>query len=228
MFDTQFMHLVLRLLLTAFLGGIIGLERSAGDRPAGLRTHVLVATGSALLMIVSIYGIDGHPLNRDPSRIASQVVTGVGFLGAGTILHEGLTVKGLATAASVWMVSAIGLTVGCGMLGLGVVATIVSLITLMAIRGIEKKVLPSGRNVKVKLAIVCESNPDSMMDVMDYFSRHNVKTRVLDMASRPEEQTLRIVVNAKISKYENANEILDGLLQLRAVKKIKNLSNMEE
>ena len=69
MFDTQFMHLVLRLLLTAFLGGIIGLERSAGDRPAGLRTHVLVATGSALLMIVSIYGIDGHPLNRDPSRI---------------------------------------------------------------------------------------------------------------------------------------------------------------
>ena len=218
MFDTQFMHLVLRLLLTAFLGGIIGLERSAGDRPAGLRTHVLVATGSALLMIVSIYGIDGHPLNRDPSRIASQVVTGVGFLGAGTILHEGLTVKGLTTAASVWMVSAIGLTVGCGMLGLGVVATIVSLITLMAIRGIEKKVLPSGRNV----------NPDSMMDVMDYFSRHNVKTRVLDMASRPEEQTLRIVVNAKISKYENANEILDGLLQLRAVKKIKNLSNMEE
>ena len=217
MFDTQFMHLVLRLLLTAFLGGIIGLERSAGDRPAGLRTHVLVATGSALLMIVSIYGIDGHPLNRDPSRIASQVVTGVGFLGAGTILHEGLTVKGLTTAASVWMVSAIGLTVGCGMLGLGVVATIVSLITLMAIRGIEKKVLPSG-----------ESNPDSMMDVMDYFSRHNVKTRVLDMASRPEEQTLRIVVNAKISKYENANEILDGLLQLRAVKKIKNLSNMEE
>lgn len=210
MFDTQFMHLVLRLLLTAFLGGIIGLERSAGDRPAGLRTHVLVATGSALLMI------------------ASQVVTGVGFLGAGTILHEGLTVKGLTTAASVWMVSAIGLTVGCGMLGLGVVATIVSLITLMAIRGIEKKVLPSGRNVKVKLAIVCESNPDSMMDVMDYFSRHNVKTRVLDMASRPEEQTLRIVVNAKISKYENANEILDGLLQLRAVKKIKNLSNMEE
>ncbi|MEF2780236.1 hypothetical protein [Acidaminococcus intestini] len=82
--------------------------------------------------------------------------------------------------------------------------------------------------MKVKLAIVCESNPDSMMDVMDYFSRHNVKTRVLDMASRPEEQTLRIVVNAKISKYENANEILDGLLQLRAVKKIKNLSNMEE
>ena len=80
---------------------------------------MLVATGSALLMIVSIYGIDGHPLNRDPSRIASQVVTGVGFLGAGTILHEGLTVKGLTTAASVWMVSAIGLTVGCGMLGLG-------------------------------------------------------------------------------------------------------------
>ena len=229
MFDTQFMHLVLRLLLTAFLGGIIGLERSAGDRPAGLRTHVLVATGSALLMIVSIYGIDGHPLNRDPSRIASQVVTGVGFLGAGTILHEGLTVKGLTTAASVWMVSAIGLTVGCGMLVWGVVATIVSLITLMAIRGIEKNGPSFGTQCESKARHrLWRDNPDSMMDVMDYFSRHNVKTRVLDMASRPEEQTLRIVVNAKISKYENANEILDGLLQLRAVKKIKNLSNMEE
>ena len=167
MFDTQFMHLVLRLLLTAFLGGIIGLERSAGDRPAGRQDPACAGSGNGQ-PACDDYGFhlwyDGHPLNRDPSRIASKVVTGVGFLGAGTILHEGLTVKGLTTAASVWMVSAIGLTVGCGMLGLGVVATIVSLITLMAIRGIEKKVLPSGRNVKVKLAIVCESIPDSMMD----------------------------------------------------------------
>mgnify|MGYP000609298688 CR=1 FL=1 len=113
-------QMTLRILLAAFLGGLIGLERSSGDRPAGLRTHVLVATGSALLMVVSIYGIDGHPpVPGDPSRIASQVVSGIGFLGAGTILHEGLTVKGLTTAASLWIVSAIGLTVGCGMLAWG-------------------------------------------------------------------------------------------------------------
>lgn len=136
-------QLTLRILMAAFLGGLIGLERSSGDRPAGLRTHVLVATGSALLMVVSIYGIDGHPQARDPSRIASQVVSGIGFLGAGTILHEGLTVKGLTTAASLWIVSAIGLTVGCGMLALGIFATGITLVTLILIRGLEKKVAPS-------------------------------------------------------------------------------------
>ena len=120
-------QMTLRILLAAFLGGLIGLERSSGDRPAGLRTHVLVATGSALLMVVSIYGIDGYPQYRDPSRIASQVVSGIGFLGAGTILHEGLTVKGLTTAASLWIVSAIGLTVGCGMLAVGIFTTVITL-----------------------------------------------------------------------------------------------------
>jgi putative Mg2+ transporter-C (MgtC) family protein len=179
-------------------------------------------------MIVSIYGIDGHPQYRDPSRIASQVVSGIGFLGAGTILHEGMTVKGLTTAASLWIVSAIGLTVGCGMLSLGVVATVITLITLMAIRGLEKKVLPSGRAVKMKLAITSNNNPDSMMDIMDYLQAHNVKTRVLDMSNNPEEKTLRILISAKISRYDNANDIIDGLHHLKAVKSVKDINSIKD
>ncbi|MDD6570609.1 MAG: MgtC/SapB family protein, partial [Acidaminococcus sp.] len=190
--DTLLAQLTLRILLAAFLGGLIGLERSAGDRPAGLRTHVLVATGSALLMVISIYGSDGYTQTRDPSRIASQVVSGIGFLGAGTILHEGLTVKGLTTAASLWIVSAIGLTVGCGMLALGIFATVITLVTLILIRGLEKKVLPVGRSTKCVLHVAVNKNPDSMMEVMDYLQERNIKTRILGMRNDPQRNVLEV------------------------------------
>ena len=107
--------MILRLLLATVLGGAVGIERGGGDRPAGFRTHILVCTGSALIMLVSMYGFDdtyvsgiSNANNRDSARIAAQVVSGIGFLGAGTIMHEGVTVRGLTTAASLWMVSAIG------------------------------------------------------------------------------------------------------------------------
>ena len=115
-------EMLIRLLLAAFLGGIVGIERGSGDRPAGFRTHILVCAGAALFMLVSMYGYDDYPMhgeefprNRDSSRIAAQVVSGIGFLGAGTIMHEGVTVRGLTTAASLWMISAIGLAAGAGM-----------------------------------------------------------------------------------------------------------------
>ena len=99
--------MILRLLLATVLGGAVGIERGSGDRPAGFRTHILVCTGSALIMLVSMYGFDdtyvsgiSNANNRDSARIAAQVVSGIGFLGAGTIMHEGVTVRGLTTAAS--------------------------------------------------------------------------------------------------------------------------------
>lgn len=213
-------QLTLRILMAAFLGGLIGLERSSGDRPAGLRTHVLVATGSALLMVVSIYGIDGHPQARDPSRIASQVVSGIGFLGAGTILHEGLTVKGLTTAASLWIVSAIGLTVGCGMMALGIFATGITLITLILIRGLEKKVLPVGKPTRCKLHVILSKNPDSMMDVMEYLQERNIKTRILGIRNDPQRSVIEVDLSVKIGKYYNANAIISGLENAEAVKKV--------
>ena len=214
-------QLTLRILMAAFLGGLIGLERSSGDRPAGLRTHVLVATGSALLMVVSIYGIDGHPQARDPSRIASQVVSGIGFLGAGTILHEGLTVKGLTTAASLWIVSAIGLTVGCGMMALGIFATGIALITLILIRGLEKKVLPAGKSTRCKLHVILSKDPDSMMDVMEYLQERNIKTRILGIRNEPQRNVIEVDLSVKIGKYYNANAIISGLQDTKAVKKVE-------
>jgi len=128
---------ILRLFIAALLGGAIGLEREYRAKEAGFRTHFLVALGSALFMIISQYGF-GTVLSElgkasfDPSRIASQVVTGIGFIGAGTIIFQKHVVRGLTTAAGLWVTSAIGLTCGAGMYMLATTATILVLICLEA------------------------------------------------------------------------------------------------
>lgn len=117
--------------LSAFLSGLIGLERGARNKPAGFRTHLLVAMGSTLIMLISIHMAFLYPKSGvDPSRIASNVVAGLGFLGAGTIMRFGGNVHGLTTAASLWAVGAIGLAVGCNYYSAAIQATIAVLIAL--------------------------------------------------------------------------------------------------
>jgi putative Mg2+ transporter-C (MgtC) family protein len=123
-------ELVLRVTLAFVLGGVIGYEREIIQRPAGLRTHMLVAAGSAAFTVVSIYGFAGEGTVRDPARVAAQVVTGVGFLGAGTIWRTSSTVRGLTTAASIWLVAAIGMLSGTGLYLLAVFTTLCGFATL--------------------------------------------------------------------------------------------------
>ncbi len=133
-------ELVLRLLLAAALGGAIGMERELRERGAGLRTHLLVAVGSALFTLVSAYGWrDFHFSNAsgvgfDPTRIAAQIVTGVGFLGAGAIIRQGRAVRGLTTAATLWVVAAIGMAAGAGYYAAAVAATALVLVGLWPLR----------------------------------------------------------------------------------------------
>jgi putative Mg2+ transporter-C (MgtC) family protein len=115
-------EMILRLVLATVLGGIIGFQREWSGKEAGLRTHILICTGAALFTVVSRYGFPGS----DPARIAAGIVTGIGFLGAGVILHRGGgEVKGLTTAATIWAVAAIGLAAGAGLYLIAAVATIV-------------------------------------------------------------------------------------------------------
>jgi putative Mg2+ transporter-C (MgtC) family protein len=134
--DTQ---VVFRLFLAAALGGIIGFEREKHNRRmAGFRTHILVSIGSSLIMLVSIYIFEIYAGKApvDPSRIAAGVVTGIGFLGAGTIIRSGESVRGLTTAASLWTVSGIGLAVGCGFYIAGWATAIIAFATLYLLRKI--------------------------------------------------------------------------------------------
>jgi putative Mg2+ transporter-C (MgtC) family protein len=131
---------LLRLALAAALGAAVGLERELREREAGLRTHLLVSLGSALFTIASAYGfrdflVEGGALVRtDPTRIAAQIVTGIGFLGAGAIIRQGLSVRGLTTAATLWVVAAIGLTTGAGYYSAAVITTALVLISLWPLR----------------------------------------------------------------------------------------------
>ena len=124
------LELMLRVVLAFVLGGVIGYEREMIERPAGLRTHMLVAAGSAAFTVVSVFGFVGEGTVRDPARVAAQIVTGVGFLGAGTIWRTSSTVRGLTTAASIWLVAAIGMLAGGGMYLLAVFTTLCGFATL--------------------------------------------------------------------------------------------------
>lgn len=135
-------ELVLRLLLAAALGSVIGLERERLQWAAGLRTHMLVSVGSALIMIVSAYGFSatlGPHVVLDPSRVAAQVVSGIGFLGAGSIILRNEAVKGLTTAASVWAVAGVGLAAGAGLYTAAVAATVIILAILAGLKPLEER-----------------------------------------------------------------------------------------
>jgi putative Mg2+ transporter-C (MgtC) family protein len=132
--------IVLRLTIAAALGAAVGLERELRDREAGMRTHLLVALGSCLFTLVSAYGFHdflangGNVVRADPSRIAAQIVTGIGFLGAGAIIREGLSVRGLTTAGSLWVVAAAGMAAGAGFYLAAVAATALTLVALGPLR----------------------------------------------------------------------------------------------
>ena len=133
-------QIISRLTLTVVLSGMIGLERQIKRRNAGLRTHILLALGSCLIMLTSLYVFDIYKdvTKLDPTRIAAGVITGIGFLGAGTIIRDNEGVRGLTTAASLWVVSGIGLAVGCGFQNAAVYSTVLTLIVLFVLRYVEE------------------------------------------------------------------------------------------
>ncbi len=143
--STESFWLVFRILVAAGFGGILGLEREIHGRAAGFRTHLLVSAGAALFMILSTniatFGVNvspGFTRITDPGRIAAQIVTGIGFLGAGVILKEGLTVRGLTTAACLWIAAAVGMAAGAGLYLIGALTTLIALFALVVLRHLER------------------------------------------------------------------------------------------
>lgn len=135
-------QIIIRLIVSVLVSGLIGLERQLHRRAAGLRTHILVCVGSTLIMLTSLYIFDIYKdkIAVDPSRIAAGVITGIGFLGAGTIIRYGEEIRGLTTAASLWVVAALGLAVGCGFYVAAIATTVIVLLTLMFLRRLENKI----------------------------------------------------------------------------------------
>jgi putative Mg2+ transporter-C (MgtC) family protein len=173
------MDMVIRLSLGFLAGAIIGLERTSRHQVAGLRTHILIATGATLLMLLSIWLPQEFQSmkNGDPGRIAAQVVSGIGFLGAGAMIRLGNNIKGLTTAASLWLMAAIGMAIGAGMFLAAGIAVVITLITLIGLGVFEKRFFPAERNKLLEITFN-SNNPDTkeILQIVQSF-----EVRVLSM-----------------------------------------------
>lgn len=206
--------------LAILLGASIGFEREKQGKSAGLRTHALVSLGAALFTMVSIYGfssVNGMP--RDPARVAAQVVSGVGFLGAGTIMHEGLTVRGLTTAASLWTTAGIGMAIGSGMVLAALAGTIMVQVVLVFMFRIEKRYFPHEEAV---LRLKAIDRPGLLGEVATVIGRFQMNIVATDINVDREDSTVTIEI---IIGHENADyvarapyaEILQNVLALSGV-----------
>jgi putative Mg2+ transporter-C (MgtC) family protein len=166
---------LLRVGVAAALGGAIGLERELDEKAAGLRTHMLVSVGSALFTLVSAYGFSGilaHSgsqvlVRLDPSRIAAQIVTGIGFLGAGVIFRQGFTIRGLTTAASLWLVAAIGMAAGAGYWAGAVLATAAGVISLRPLEWLKDWMLPQRAASRLMVELAEGETSGEVLDALE-------------------------------------------------------------
>ena len=159
-----------RLALAVVLCGAIGLERESRGQAAGLRTHILVGLGSALFTLVSAYAfVDAPRTDIDPTRIAAQIVTGIGFLGAGTIIRQGFTVRGLTTAAALWIVAAIGMAAGAGYYSGAVVTTVVVLVSLWPLRILADRIFARVRpgELRLEVELRADESPSVLLEPLE-------------------------------------------------------------
>ncbi len=174
-----FTSYLMRLVVALLIGGAVGLEREFKGKPAGMRTNMLICVGSCLIMIISIEIARTAVQTSDPGRIAAQVVTGIGFLGAGTIIRSQFHIVGLTTAATIWALSAIGLAVGAGYTLLAVVAAILITITLVVIGMIEDR-LDTKRSYHV-IQVSLDRGEGAIRQIMEVFSSMKVMSEKLDV-----------------------------------------------
>jgi putative Mg2+ transporter-C (MgtC) family protein len=208
-------EIIIKLLLATILGGLIGLERESLNRPAGFRTHILVCVGSTLTMLVSTFLYEMYSaVGVDPGRIAAQVVSGIGFLGAGTIIREGATVKGLTTAASLWTVASIGLAIGSGYYYGAAWATVLVFLTLISLAKVEDYIAKKRRYRSLSLIIndrpgqlgkiglaLGELNVGIKNIKMDHLSDHKISLEIL----------IRVPSNLAIENIINKLLMLEGV-----------------
>jgi putative Mg2+ transporter-C (MgtC) family protein len=173
--------MIIRLGLGFAAGAVIGFERASRRQVAGMRTHILIAIGATLLMLLSIWLPQEFSTieNGDPGRIAAQVVSGIGFLGAGAMIRLGNNVRGLTTAASLWLVAAVGLAIGAGMFLAAAVTVAIALITLVILGKIELRLFPSERNKLLELTY--KGNASNTKEVMAVLREYGVRVQSTDV-----------------------------------------------
>ena len=211
------MDMLIRIALAGILGGLIGMERQMRAKEAGLRTHILVGIGSAMFMLVSKYGfadmLNSEHVALDPSRIAAQVVSGMGFLGAGTIMIQKQVVKGLTTAAGLWVTAAIGLVIGSGMYEIGIYGTVLALVVLEVFRRLSHFLIGKHHTLLVFL------KPKSVPLVMQ---REGIRYGNVTVINRDEESGLcELSVQVTLSRKSNDAHLYDKVMEIKGVQSLE-------
>ncbi|MDY0395284.1 MgtC/SapB family protein [Virgibacillus halophilus] len=217
--DIEFL---IRIILAGVLGALIGLEREKRFKEAGLRTHFLVAIGSAIIMIISKYGfadvIGKEGFELDPSRIAAQVVSGVGFLGAGMILVQRQSIHGLTTAAGIWTTAGIGLAIGAGLYEVGIAGSVLVLVGLELLKRVFQFAIPKAYQLTTET-----SSRDAIQSIIHLLSDQNMTIKDYHVKVKGTGTDTKYVVSFKLqsSKIRDSNELAGLLQQIPEISAVK-------
>lgn len=215
--------IVLRLAAAAALGGVVGLERERIESAAGLRTHALVAVGSALLMIVSMFGfsdsIHAPEVVLDPSRVAAQIVSGIGFLGAGVIIFRREIIRGLTTAASVWVVAAIGMATGGGLFLAAGATTVLCLGILAVMKPLERRLNATRRLSLIRISIdVAQTSPQ---EIAERLSQLGLAVTAVEVRLETQPPRARLEVSVRNATSEGVLTAINALATQAGVREIR-------
>jgi putative Mg2+ transporter-C (MgtC) family protein len=222
--DLSWLDVALRIGVAGVLAGAIGLERELREREAGLRTHLLVGVGAALFTLVSAYGFSDFRygietgFTLDPTRVAAQIVTGIGFLGAGAIIRQGLSVRGLTTAATLWVVAAIGMAAGAGYYSGAVLTTVLVLLALWPLRIVAHRLVVAIRPEEGRLAIELPPG-SSAVPVLAELER--LGTRVDQLEIEDEEHRRSVSATVHVRDRHAAPELVAALSDLEGVRRVE-------
>ena len=218
---------ILRIVSAVALGFAVGLEREMTNKYAGLRTNILVCLGACIFTLISIYGfpmvsVTGSEFGtRDTARVAAQVVTGIGFIGGGTVLRHGATVFGLTTAATLWMSASIGMACGAGLYGIAIVSTVFAILVLVSVRFFEKNILISStKNQKrLKVSLTCLS--ENSNDIYDYMVEHYPQLREISKKlSKSDENLSKISAIIDVNSRKPMQSMYKTLQKLEGIDSI--------
>ena len=215
--------LIIRLILAGVCGGIIGVERTLRQKDAGFRTHIIVAVGAALMMIISKYGffdIVGYDdtLRVDASRVASNIITGISFLGAGMIFVKGISIKGLTTAAGIWVTAAVGMAMGSGLY----IISFVSVILLLLVQIIFHKFLIGFDKVLandnlVPCFVQLDNTPDAIKELKTFLKANEVQIFDSVIHESSDNKLLTIHLNVQFEKDVDIDDVFDRYLKKESV-----------
>lgn len=202
---------LVRILISFVVGALVGLEREMNNQPAGLRTHILISIGSTLVMLISIFITQVYDSPGDPGRIAAQVVSGIGFLGAGAILKFGADIKGLTTAASIWAMAAVGLAVGAGMYSISLIGVTVIFFALTVMNLLEKRIFKE-RTLR-KIEIVVKKRFSSLQLIKGILQQHDVKIFSSGFDRNVNDATDKFIFIVAVTRELDVQKLADDMEQ---------------